>query len=67
MIGAVRAARMSSHMKRTAGKQTAARAALPVILVPGGSSSKDELAATGELVVSSLSQLPELLPERAPD
>jgi phosphoglycolate phosphatase len=47
--------------------ETAARAALPVILVPGGSSSKDELKGTGELVLSSLSQLPEQLPARAPD
>jgi phosphoglycolate phosphatase len=44
--------------------ETAARAGLAVILVPGGSSSEAELRATGECVLSSLSQLPELLPEK---
>ena len=47
--------------------ETAARAGLPVILVPGGSSSEAELRATGECVLTSLAQLPELLPESASD
>jgi phosphoglycolate phosphatase len=46
--------------------ETAARAGLPVILVPGGSSTEAELMATGECVLTSLAQLAELLPATPP-
>jgi phosphoglycolate phosphatase len=42
--------------------ETAAAAGLPVILVAGGSSSRTELEATGERVLASLDELPDLLP-----
>lgn len=45
--------------------ETAARAGLPVILVPGGSSTEEELRATGQCVLTSLAQLPELLSQTA--
>jgi phosphoglycolate phosphatase len=46
--------------------ETAARAGLPVILVQGGSSSDTDLLATGQCVLTSLAQLPEILPPSAP-
>jgi 2-phosphoglycolate phosphatase len=42
--------------------ETAARAGISVILVPGGSSSPPELRHTGETVLDSLAELPEILP-----
>ncbi len=42
--------------------ETAAMARVPVILVPGGSSSRAELRDTGELLLSGLSDLLTLLP-----
>lgn len=44
--------------------ETAAKARIPVILVPGGSSSDADLRDTGEVVLSRLSDLLTLLPER---
>jgi len=44
--------------------ETAAAAAVPVILVEGGSSDASELRRTGELVLSGISDLLPILPER---
>lgn len=44
--------------------ETAARAGLPVVLVPGGSSERPELEATGQPVLPGLSALLDLLPAR---
>jgi phosphoglycolate phosphatase len=41
--------------------ETAARAGLPVVLVAGGSSTDDDLHATGETVLGCLGELPSLL------
>jgi phosphoglycolate phosphatase len=41
--------------------RTAARACLPVVLVPGGASSEQELRATGQTVLPRLENLAELL------
>ena len=46
--------------------ESAACAELPVILVVGGSSTRDELAQTGQSVVESLGALRSLLPDRPP-
>ena len=45
---------------------SAVRAGLPVILVPGGSSEPEELRGTGQLVLSSFESLLELLPGPPP-
>jgi phosphoglycolate phosphatase len=42
--------------------ETAARAGIPVVLVAGGSSSQEELAAAGPRVLHSLGELCDLLP-----
>jgi phosphoglycolate phosphatase len=42
------------------------RAGVPVVLVCGGSSSREELLGTGRPVIESLSDLLEALPHRAP-
>ena len=42
--------------------ESAARAGLPVILVPGGSSEPDELRGTGQALLPSFEALLELLP-----
>jgi phosphoglycolate phosphatase-like HAD superfamily hydrolase len=41
--------------------ESAARAGIPVLLVPGGSSSAAELRATGQRVLERLTDLPGLL------
>jgi len=46
--------------------ESAARAGVPVVLVPGGSSSSEELRRTGQRVLGSFGELPSLLPETAP-
>jgi len=46
--------------------ESAARARLPVILVPGGSSELQELRGTGQHLLSSFEALLELLPTAAP-
>ena len=46
--------------------ESAARAGVPVVLVPGGSSSLDELRSAGQTVLSSFGELPSLLAESAP-
>lgn len=46
--------------------ETAARADVPVLLVGGGSSSVEELRATGERVLGSLRELLDMLPPREP-
>jgi len=45
---------------------TARRAGIPVVLVPGGSSSLEALRGTGEPVLADLRELFSLLPPRAP-
>ena len=42
--------------------ETASRAGVRVVLVPGGSSDRAELAGTGATVLGSLRELPDLLP-----
>jgi 2-phosphoglycolate phosphatase len=44
--------------------ETAAKARIPVVLVPGGSSPRADLRDTGELVLSGLFELLTLLPEK---
>jgi len=44
--------------------ESAACAGLPAILVAGGSSTRDELAQTGQTVIGSLRDLLSLLPDR---
>jgi len=46
--------------------ETARRAGVPVVLVPGGSSSPQALLQSGERVLSGLPDLLSLLPSRAP-
>jgi len=41
--------------------ESAARADVPVVLVAGGSSGTEELRATGQKVLSSLDELPDVL------
>jgi phosphoglycolate phosphatase len=41
--------------------ESAARAGLPVVLVPGGSSDRESLAGTGQTVLGSIADLPRLL------
>ncbi len=45
--------------------ETAARAGLPVVLVTGGSSSEEQLRATGQLVIASFDSLLAILPHGA--
>ncbi len=45
---------------------TARRAGIPVVLVPGGSSSLEALRSTGEPVLADLREILSLLPPRAP-
>jgi phosphoglycolate phosphatase-like HAD superfamily hydrolase len=42
--------------------ETAARAGVPVLLVPGGSSEREELLRTGARLLDSLGDLLEILP-----
>ena len=44
--------------------QSAFRAGLPVVLVAGGSSDRDDLEATGQTVIDELGELPLLLSPR---
>ena len=50
----------------TLDADSGARAGVPVILVCGGSSSRDALLRTGQPVIQALSDLPDALPHRAP-
>jgi phosphoglycolate phosphatase len=45
--------------------ESALRAGLPVLLVPGGSSTTEELGRTGQRVLRSFSELLAVLPDRA--
>jgi phosphoglycolate phosphatase-like HAD superfamily hydrolase len=49
----------------TLDADSGARAGVPVVLVCGGSSSREELLRTGQPVIEALSDLLDALPQRA--